>query len=74
METAVNRIVWIDNLKGLLLLLNCTSHIMLRPWIISAIVKPTASYYVPLFIFLSGYLCKSKVPYLSFWGADVPTS
>ena len=71
MEVAINRIIWIDNLKGLLLLLNCTSHIMLRPCIISAIVRPTASYYVPLFIFLSGYLCKPKVPHLSFCGGQI---
>ena len=68
MEEVADRIVGIDNIKGLLLLLNCTSHIMLRPWIVDVIVRPTSTYYVPLFIFISGYLCKPKPLHVSIWG------
>lgn len=61
------RIVWIDNVKGLLLLFTCTSHIMVRPWMVDQILSPTPTYYVPLFIFISGYLCKSN-RYATTWG------
>ena len=64
------RIVWVDNLKGLLLLLTCTSHFIPKPWIIAVILKPTPTYYVPLFIFLSGYLCKPLPPDLTIWGGQ----
>lgn len=65
------RIVWVDNMKGLLLLLTCTSHFVPKPWIVAAILKPTPTYYVPLFIFLSGYLCKPLSPDLKVWGGQM---
>ena len=64
------RIVWIDNLKGLLLLLTCTSHFIPRPLIVSAILKPTPTYYVPLFVFLSGYLSKIDLNESANWGGQ----
>lgn len=62
-----NRITWVDNIKGLLLLFTCSSHFVKRPWIISQILDPTPTYYVPLFIFMSGYLCKPRNEGLSVW-------
>lgn len=68
METS--RIAWIDNYKGLLLVLTCSSHIGDKPWLIEQIMKPVPTYYVPLFIFLSGFLCKPNRPDLSVWGGQ----
>lgn len=65
MGSSSDRITWVDNVKGLLLLLNCSSHIIMRPPLISLIVGYTSTYYVPLFVFLSGYLCKPNLSRLS---------
>ena len=54
----MDRIIWIDNLKGLLLLFICLSHFGYLPNIISPLIAPTASYWVPIFFILSGYLYK----------------
>ena len=62
------RIVWVDNIKGILLFLTSSVHIMNRPWPISLLYSPTQTYYVPLFVVLSGYLCKPLHANLSKWG------
>lgn len=57
------RIKWIDIIKGLLLLLICFSHFGDLPILIKYLTAPTASYWVPLFFILSGFLfSKNKYP------------
>lgn len=77
----IERLHWIDCIKGLLLFLICLGHFSQVPEAISWVIKPTASYYVPIFFILSGILvsanrtyrdyCKRKVhslliPYIVF--------
>ena len=52
------RIVWIDVLKGALLVLTCSSHFIERPVLIDYILRPVSSCYVPMFFVVSGFLCK----------------
>ena len=69
--TEKTRVEWIDNIKGLLLLLTCCSHFIPKPWVVHAILIPTPTYYVPLFFFISGYLCSlsnAKYEGMSVWG------
>lgn len=77
----IMRLHWIDCIKGLLLFLICLGHFSQVPETLSWLIKPTASYYVPIFFILSGVListkrtfrgyCKRKaqsllIPYLAF--------
>lgn len=55
METT-NRIAWIDVIKGLMLFFICVSHYGDYPPAITPLIAPTATYWVPCFIILSGYL------------------
>lgn len=52
----MKRIVWIDIIKGMLLLLICLSHSGSHLQGILAITKPTSNYWVPIFFLLSGFL------------------
>lgn len=54
------RIVWIDSIKGTLLILICMGHIPEIPPYISWILSPTATFYVPLFFIISGSLLNTK--------------
>lgn len=54
--SARTRIKWVDVLKGVLLLFICFSHFGALPEFVSPFVSPTASYWVPMFFILSGYL------------------
>ena len=65
-----HRIGWVDNVKGLLLMLTCLSHIVIRPDLISYILQYTPTYYVPLFFIVSGYLVKPRNRDVSF-GLDM---
>ena len=53
---STKRIIWIDIVKGCLLVFICCSHFGALPQSIALLTKPTATYWVPLFFFLSGYL------------------
>lgn len=53
---STKRIIWIDIVKGCLLVFICCSHFGALPKSIALLTKPTATYWVPLFFFLSGYL------------------
>lgn len=50
------RLVWLDLLRGVLLLLICIGHFNDYPSFVEFIIKPTAMYYVPMFYMISGYL------------------
>lgn len=67
-QVITNRILWVDILKGLLLLLTCSSHFMERPSIIDKILEYVPTYYVPMFFVISGYLCKPLSDELNYWG------
>lgn len=55
----MERIAWIDSIRGILLLLICLSHFGSNLSIIQYIIYPTANYWVPLFFLLSGFLFKT---------------
>lgn len=55
-STNLERIVWLDVLKGILLLFICLSHFESLPSFIKPVINLTASYWVPMFFILSGYL------------------
>ena len=59
------RIVWIDIIRGLLLLLICLSHSGSDLPTVKFLVNPTANYWVPLFFLLSGFLFKND-PHSSY--------
>lgn len=54
----MERIFWIDTLKGILLFLICLSHYSNLPSPFHSLTLPTESYWVPMFFILSGYLYK----------------
>lgn len=54
----MERIFWIDTLKGILLFLICLSHYTNLSSPFHLLTLPTASYWVPIFFILSGYLYK----------------
>lgn len=56
----MQRISWIDTLKGVLLFLICLSHFSNLSYPIKYLIAPTASYWVPMFFVLSGYLYQDK--------------
>lgn len=55
-------------LKGLLLMLTCSSHFMERPPMIDKILEYVPTYYVPMFFVISGYLCKPLAPEMDYLG------
>ncbi|MFK2114965.1 acyltransferase family protein [Bacteroides fragilis] len=59
-QNAPKRIIWINLIKGSLLIFICCSHFEELPPHATLLVKPTATYWVPLFFFLSGYLFHSN--------------
>lgn len=54
----MERIFWIDILKGFLLFLICLSHYTNLSFPFQYLIAPTGSYWVPMFFVLSGYLYK----------------
>ena len=54
--STTRRIAWIDVVKGLMLFFICLSHYGGLPSTVHPFVSPTATYWVPCFIILSGYL------------------
>lgn len=54
----MQRILWIDTLKGILLFLICLSHYNNLSYPVKYLIIPTSSYWVPMFFVLSGYLYK----------------
>lgn len=58
--TREQRSVEIDIIKGILLLFICLSHWGYWPSLLSIIIYPTASFWVPCFFILSGYLIKES--------------
>lgn len=54
------RIVWVDVLKGILLIFICISHFDYVLPVLKPIIIQTASYWVPIFFILSGYLFVMK--------------
>lgn len=56
LSTRANRIVWVDVLKGTLLLFICISHFEYVPSVINPVIIQTSSFWVPIFFVLSGYL------------------
>lgn len=50
------RILWIDTLKGLLLVFICLSHFGELPDYVTLLIKPTGSFWVPFFFIFSGFL------------------
>lgn len=57
------RIIWIDIIRGLLLLLICLSHSGSDLPTVKFLIGPTANYWVPLFFLLSGFLFKNDSQY-----------
>ena len=45
-QVITNRILWVDMLKGLLLLLTCSSHFMERPSVIDKVMEYVPTYYI----------------------------
>lgn len=66
-----DRIVWVDNLKGLLLILTCSSHFSGKQWPLDDILGLSTTVYVPIFVVLSGYLCKPLKPGMTVWGGQI---
>lgn len=62
----MQRILWIDTLKGVLLFLICLSHFSNLSYPIKYLIAPTASYWVPMFFVLSGYLYQDKRSFKSY--------
>ncbi len=58
-----SRVVYIDIIKGILLLLICLSHFGNIPGYLSPIIGLTPMYYVPFFFFISGYLFKTNISF-----------
>lgn len=56
-----NRILWLDNLKGLLLILTCCSHFNIKHSFAEPFLSYTSTYYVPMFFVASGFLSKSNI-------------
>lgn len=53
------REIWIDNLKGICLILIIIGHLGAIPKSLSWLIAPTDMLYVPLFFYLSGYLYRN---------------
>lgn len=54
-----SREIWIDNLKGICLILIIIGHFGAIPESLSWLIAPTDMLYVPLFFYLSGYLYRN---------------
>lgn len=66
-QTTNNRKNWIDNLKGICLILIIIGHFVTIPDSIRYIIKPTDLLYVPIFFYLSGLLFNDdRFTYLEF--------
>ena len=56
----MDRIKWVDNLKGFILLLVCIGHVHFGAGIFANISSLTEPFWMPGFFFLSGYLFSSE--------------
>lgn len=60
------RFLWLDVLRGMLLILICIGHFNSIPSLIQTIIKPTACFYVPMFFIISGYLLNTESNFKDF--------
>lgn len=56
----MERIKWVDNLKGFILLLVCIGHVHFKGGLFAAIHVMSEPFWMPGFFFLSGYLYSEK--------------
>lgn len=56
----MQRILWLDVMRGILLFLITIGHFEPEGTMIYPILSPTAMYYVPLFFFISGYMTNPR--------------
>ena len=61
------RLIWLDVLRGILLLLICIGHFNDYPSFVKLIIKPTSMFYVPMFYIISGYLFNSSNSFKNYF-------
>ena len=61
------RLMWLDVLRGILLLLICIGHFNDCPSFVKLIIKPIAMFYVPMFYIISGYLFNSNNSFKNYF-------
>lgn len=68
-----HRVIYIDIIKGILLLLICLSHFGNIPDYLKPIIGLTPMYYVPFFFFISGYLFKTDIAFKDHFAKKIRT-